>query len=218
MSEELFIAVMFAGVLLGLLAGHPVAFVLAGLAVLFGYIIMGERIWPLFVNRMWQTSTNQILIAIPLFVFMASILERSGIAEGLFRALMYAFGALRGAIALAVVVLSTVFAAITGVMGATVVSMSLMAIPTMLRYNYSKTLATGVVAASGTLGIIIPPSIMLILMADQSGESVGRLFAGGIMPGSCWPASISSTSWCAPHSTPRWRRRCRRRSAPASPR
>jgi tripartite ATP-independent transporter DctM subunit len=183
MSEELFIAVMFAGVLLGLLAGHPVAFVLAGLAVLFGYMIMGDRIWPLFINRMWQTSTNQILIAIPLFVFMASILERSGIAEGLFRALMYAFGALRGAIALAVVVLSTVFAAITGVMGATVVSMSLMAIPTMLRYNYSKTLATGVVAASGTLGIIIPPSIMLILMADQSGESVGRLFAGGIMPG-----------------------------------
>ena len=132
MSEELFIAVMFGSVLLGLMAGHPVAFVLAGLAVLFGYIIMGERIWPLFVNRMWQTSTNQILIAIPLFVFMASILERSGIAEGLFRALMYAFGALRGAIALAVVVLSTVFAAITGVMGATVVSMSLMAIPTML--------------------------------------------------------------------------------------
>jgi tripartite ATP-independent transporter DctM subunit len=183
MSEELFIAVMFAGVLLGLLAGHPVAFVLAGLAVLFGYMIMGDRIWPLFINRMWQTSTNQILIAIPLFVFMASILERSGIAEGLFRALMYAFGALRGAIALAVVVLSTVFAAITGVMGATVVSMSLMAIPTMLRYNYSKTLATGVVAASGTLGIIIPPSIMLILMADQSNESVGRLFAAGIMPG-----------------------------------
>jgi tripartite ATP-independent transporter DctM subunit len=183
MSQELFIAVMFGGVLLGLLAGHPVAFVLAGLAVLFGYIIMGDRIWPLFINRMWQTSTNQILIAIPLFVFMASILERSGIAEGLFRALMYAFGALRGAIALAVVVLSTVFAAITGVMGATVVSMSLMAIPTMLRYNYSKTLATGVVAASGTLGIIIPPSIMLILMADQSGESVGRLFAAGIMPG-----------------------------------
>jgi tripartite ATP-independent transporter DctM subunit len=183
MSEELFIAVMFGSVLLGLMAGHPVAFVLAGLAVLFGYIIMGERIWPLFINRMWQTSTNQILIAIPLFVFMASILERSGIAEGLFRALMYAFGALRGAIALAVVVLSTVFAAITGVMGATVVSMSLMAIPTMLRYNYSKTLATGVVAASGTLGIIIPPSIMLILMADQSGESVGRLFAAGIVPG-----------------------------------
>jgi tripartite ATP-independent transporter DctM subunit len=183
MSQELFIAVMFGGVLLGLLAGHPVAFVLAGLAVLFGYMIMGDRIWPLFINRMWQTSTNQILIAIPLFVFMASILERSGIAEGLFRALMYAFGALRGAIALAVVVLSTVFAAITGVMGATVVSMSLMAIPTMLRYNYSKTLATGVVAASGTLGIIIPPSIMLILMADQSGESVGRLFAAGIMPG-----------------------------------
>jgi tripartite ATP-independent transporter DctM subunit len=183
MSQELFIAVMFGGVLLGLIAGHPVAFVLAGLAVLFGYIIMGDRIWPLFVNRMWQTSTNQILIAIPLFVFMASILERSGIAEGLFRALMYAFGALRGAIALAVVVLSTVFAAITGVMGATVVSMSLMAIPTMLRYNYSKPLATGVVAASGTLGIIIPPSIMLILMADQSAESVGRLFAAGIMPG-----------------------------------
>ena len=206
MSEELFIAVMFAGVLLGLLAGHPVAFVLAGLAVLFGYMIMGERIWPLFINRMWQTSTNQILIAIPLFVFMASILERSGIAEGLFRALMYAFGALRGAIALAVVVLSTVFAAITGVMGATVVSMSLMAIPTMLGYNYSKSLATGVVAASGTLGIIIPPSIMLILMADQSNESVGRLFAGGIMPGlllaGLYFIYILARSWQHPEMAP----------------
>jgi tripartite ATP-independent transporter DctM subunit len=183
MTQELFIALMFGGVFVGLLLGHPVAFVLAGLAVVFGYLQMGDRIWPLFVNRIWQTSTNQILIAIPLFVFMASILERSGIAEGLFRALMHAFGALRGAIALAVVVLSTVFAAITGVMGATVVSMSLMAIPTMLKYNYSKSLATGVVAASGTIGIIIPPSIMLILMADQSNESVGRLFAAGVMPG-----------------------------------
>jgi tripartite ATP-independent transporter DctM subunit len=182
-APELFIALMFAGVIVGLLLGHPVAFVLGGLAVIFGYFGLGERMWPLFINRMWATATNHILIAIPLFVFMATILERSGIAEGLFRALMHAFGVLRGAIALAVVVLSTVFAAVTGVMGATVVSMSLMAIPTMLRYNYSRTLATGVVAASGTLGIIIPPSIMLILMADQSNESVGRLFAAGLMPG-----------------------------------
>lgn len=206
MTQEIFITIMFGGVLVGLLMGHPVAFVLAGLAVVFGYMVMGDRIWPLFVNRIWQTSTNQILIAIPLFVFMASILERAGIAEKLFRALFYAFGALRGAIALAVVVLSAVFAATTGVMGATVVSMSLMAIPTMLRYGYSNQLATGVVAASGTLGIIIPPSIMLILMADQSSESVGRLFAGGLMPGALlaalYFAYILFAAWRRPEIAP----------------
>lgn len=183
MPPELFIALMFLSVLVGLLMGHPVAFVLGGLAILFGYFGMGPHIWPLFVNKVWNVITNHLLIAIPLFVLMATILQRAGIAEGLFRALMHAFGAMRGAIALTVIVLSTVFAATTGVMGATVVSMSLLAIPTMMRHRYDKGLATGSVAAGGTLGILIPPSIMLVLMADQSGVSVGRLFAGGLIPG-----------------------------------
>lgn len=183
MSPEFFVLLMFLGIFAGILLGHPIAFVLAGLAVVFGYFGMGPQIWPLFINRTWAVATNHLLIAIPLFVFMAAILERAGIAHGLFYALMHLFGAMNGAIALAVVVLSTVFAAVTGVMGATVVSMSLMAIPTMMRYRYDKALTTGTVGAGGTLGIIIPPSIMLILMADQSGTSVGKLFAGGLVPG-----------------------------------
>lgn len=206
MAPELIVLLMFLGLIGGLLLGHPVAFVLAGLAVIFGYLGMGPHIWPLFVNRTWAVATNHILIAIPLFIFMAAILERSGIAEGLFTALMHLFGALNGSIALAVVVLSTVFAAVTGVMGATVVSMSLMALPTMLRHGYSKSLSTGTVAAGGTLGIIIPPSIMLILMADQSNSSVGKLFAGGLIPGVLlaflYFTYIAITTWLDPRKGP----------------
>lgn len=206
MAPELIVLLMFLGLIGGLLLGHPVAFVLAGLAVIVGYFGMGPHIWPLFVNRTWAVATNHLLIAIPLFIFMAAILERSGIAEGLFRALMHLFGAMNGSIALAVVVLSTVFAAVTGVMGATVVSMSLMALPTMLRHGYSKSLATGTIAAGGTLGIIIPPSIMLILMADQSTSSVGKLFAGGLVPGvilaSLYFTYIATTTWLDPRTGP----------------
>lgn len=183
MEPTIWIALMFSGVLVGILAGTPIAFVLGGLAVFFGYFGMGERVFPMFVNRMWQTSVNELLAAIPMFIFMAAILDRSGIADGLFKALQYALGRFNGAIALTVVVLSTVFAAVTGVVGASVISMSFMALPAMLRYGYDKKLATGVVASGGTLGIIIPPSIMLVIMADQSGESVGRLFAGSLFPG-----------------------------------
>ncbi|SEP17247.1 TRAP transporter large permease [Aquisalimonas asiatica] len=183
MEAEIVVLLMFLGVLIGILLGGPIAFVLAGLAIIFGYWELGERVFPMFANRMWSTATNSLLMAIPMFIFMASILERSGIADKLFQSLLYAFGRLNGAIALTVVLLSTVFAAVTGVMGATVVSMSLMAIPAMLKYGYDKRLATGTVAAGGTIGIIIPPSIMLVIMADQSGESVGRLFAAGLLPG-----------------------------------
>ncbi len=183
MEAELWIILLFSGVLFGILIGAPIAFVLGGLAVIFGYFGMGERVFPMFVNRFWQTATNELLAAIPMFIFMAAILDRSGIAEGLFRALQYALGRFNGALALTVVILSTVFAAVTGVVGASVISMSFMALPAMLKYGYDKKLATGVVASGGTLGIIIPPSIMLVIMADQSGESVGRLFAGSLLPG-----------------------------------
>jgi tripartite ATP-independent transporter DctM subunit len=193
MSQEMLIAVMFGGVLFGLLLGHPVAFVLTGLAIVFGYISLGDRIWPLFVNRIWQTSTNHILIAIPLFIFMASILERSGIAEGLFRALMYAFGALRGAIALAVVVLSTVFAAITGVSIASATVFSRVAVPEMRRYGYTRRFATGVVAGSSVLGMLIPPSLLLIVYAVLAEQSVGRMFLAGVGPGLLLSAAFTVT-------------------------
>lgn len=207
MEAEIWIILLFSGVLVGILAGAPIAFVLGGLAVVFGYLGLGDRVFPMFVNRMWQTATNELLAAIPMFIFMAAILDRSGIAEGLFRALQYALGRFNGALALTVVLLSTVFAAVTGVVGASVISMSFMALPAMLKYGYDKKLATGVVASGGTLGIIIPPSIMLVIMADQSGESVGRLFAGSLLPGlllaSLYFLYVLIRSWLQPSLAPK---------------
>ncbi len=184
LAPEIIVALMFIGILVGfLLMGHSIAFVLAGLAVIFALIGWGPEAWYLLMGRTFDIMQNNLLIAVALFILMATFLERGGIAEGLFRGMLYLFGPVHGGIALAVVVLSVILAACTGIMGATVVSMSLLAIPVMIKHGYDKHLATGTVAAAGTLGIIIPPSIMLVLMADQSGISVGRLFAGGIGPG-----------------------------------
>lgn len=183
MTPQFAVFIMFSMMLLGLLLGHPLAFVLGGVGAIIGFVGWGPGALFLMVSRTYSTLNNQILIAIPLFILMAVFLEKSGIAEGLFTAMMHLFGRLRGGVALTVTILSVIFAATTGVVGASVVSMALMSIPVMMKYNYDKQLAAGVVTAGGTLGILIPPSIMLILMADQSGQSVGRLFAGSFIPG-----------------------------------
>lgn len=182
-APEIICPLMIVALLVGFLLGHPVAFIFLGLGLIFGLIGWGPECWYLFIGRTFDVMKNNLLIAVALFILMAVLLEKGGLAEGLFRGIMYLFGPINGAIALAVVVLCAIMAACTGIMGATVVSMSLLAIPMMMKYKYDKHLATGVVAAAGTLGILIPPSIMLVLMADQSGISVGRLFAGGIFPG-----------------------------------
>lgn len=183
LAPELVVILMFLGMLIGLALGHPLAFVLGGVGAIVGIVGWGPQSLYMLVVRMFDSLTNQILIAIPLFVLMAVFLDKSGIAEGLFRSMMYLFGRLNGGVALAVTILSVIFAATTGVIGASVVSMALMSIPVMMSRHYNKELATGVVAAGGTLGILIPPSIMLIMMADQSGISVGKLFAGAFLPG-----------------------------------
>ena len=183
LSPEMAVFLMFSLMLIGLLSGHPLAFVLGGVGAMVGFLGWGPGALYMIVARTYSTLTNQILIAIPLFVLMAVFLDKSGIAEGLFTSMMYLFGKLNGGVALAVTILSVVFAATTGVIGASVVSMALMSVPVMMKYNYDRKLAAGVVTAGGTLGILIPPSIMLILMADQSGQSVGRLFAGALFPG-----------------------------------
>lgn len=182
-APAIMVLLMLGAIVVAFLLGHPVAFVFVGLGVIFGLIGWGPECWYLFIGRTFDVMKNNLLIAVALFVLMAVLLEKGGLAEGLFKGMMYLFGPIHGGIALAVVVLCVILAACTGIMGATVVSMSLLAIPVMMKFGYDKHLATGVVAAAGTLGIIIPPSIMLVLMADQTGISVGRLFAGGIFPG-----------------------------------
>jgi tripartite ATP-independent transporter DctM subunit len=184
MSPEFITFGMFAGLLIGLFLGHPLAFVLGGLAVIFGYFgDGGSASFYLFLNRTWGIMDNYILVCIPLFIFMAQMLDQSGVAEDLFDTMRYLFGPIRGGIAVAVVVVSTLFGACTGIIGASVVTMGLLGMPVMLKYNYNKKLASGAICAGGTLGILIPPSIMLVVMADQAATSVGKLFAGAIIPG-----------------------------------
>ncbi len=183
MSAEFITIGMFAGLLIGLFLGHPLAFVLGGLAVIFGYLGWGSSVFYLFLNRTYGVMDNYILVCIPLFIFMAQMLDQSGVAEDLFDTMRHVFGPIRGGVAIAVVVVSTLFGACTGIIGASVVTMGLLSMPVMLKYGYNKRLASGAVCAGGTLGILIPPSIMLVVMADQSALSVGKLFAGAIAPG-----------------------------------
>jgi len=184
MSPEFITFGMFAGLLIGLFLGHPLAFVLGGLAVIFGYFgDWGSASFCLFLNRTWGIMDNYILVCIPLFIFMAQMLDQSGVAEDLFDTMRYLFGPIRGGIAVAVVVVSALVGARTGIIGASVVTMGLLGMPVMLKYNYNKKLASGAICAGGTLGILIPPSIMLVVMADQAATSVGKLFAGAIIPG-----------------------------------
>jgi tripartite ATP-independent transporter DctM subunit len=183
MSAEFITIGMFVGLLIGLFMGHPLAFVLGGLATIFGYMGWGPSCFYLFLNQIWGTMDNYILVCIPLFILMAQLLDQSGVAEDLFDTMRYLFGPLRGGIAVAVVVVSTLFGACTGIIGASVVTMGLLGMPVFLKYGYNKRLAAGSICAGGTLGILIPPSIMLVVMADQSALSVGKLFAGAIVPG-----------------------------------
>jgi tripartite ATP-independent transporter DctM subunit len=183
LSPELLTVLMFTGLLIGLFMGHPLAFVLGGLAVIFGYIGWGPSVFYMFMNRIWGTMDNYVLLAIPLFIFMAQFLDKSGVAEDLFKTLHYVIGRLPGGIALAVIVVSTIFAACTGIIGASVVTMGLLAIPMMKKYGYDEELSYGSICAGGTLGILIPPSIMLVVMASQATLSVGKLFAGAVFPG-----------------------------------
>ncbi|NES85972.1 MAG: TRAP transporter large permease subunit, partial [Moorea sp. SIO2B7] len=180
--------VMFAGALGLLSLGYPVAFSLGGVAIIFGLIGVALGIFdPIFMSampgRIFGIMGNYTLLAIPYFIFLGSMLEKTGIAEKLLETMGILFGRLRGGLALAVVVVGALLAASTGVVAATVVAMGLISLPIMLRYGYNKELATGVIAASGTLGQIIPPSVVLVVLADQLGISVGDLFIGSLIPG-----------------------------------
>lgn len=175
--------VMFLVLTILLMFGFPVAFTLLGTALAFGLIGFGWNFFNLLPLRIWGVMTNFSLMAVPLFVFMGVMLERSGIAEDLLETMALLFGRMRGGLAVSVVVVGALLGASTGIVGATVVTMGLLSLPTMIRRGYQKELATGTIAASGTLGQIIPPSIVLVLLGDIIGVSVGDLFMGAVIPG-----------------------------------
>ena len=177
------IILMFASLMALLLLGYPVAFTLGAVALIFGGIFLGLDFFALLPLRIWGIMTNFTLLAVPLFIFMGVVLDRSGLAEELLETMGRLCGKLNGGLAIAIVIVGALLAATTGVAGATVVTMGIIALPTMLKHRYSAPLATGTIAASGTLGQIIPPSIILILLGDVMGVPVGRLFMGAVVPG-----------------------------------
>ncbi len=174
---------MFATLMIMLLLGYPVAFTLGAIALLFGSIFLGLDFFNLLPLQIWGTMNNFTLLAVPLFIFMGVTLDKSGLAEDLLETMGLLFGKIRGGLAVSVVIVGALLAATTGIVGATVVTMGIIALPTMLKRKYSPLLASGTIAASGTLGQIIPPSIILILLGDVMGVPVGRLFVGAVIPG-----------------------------------
>ncbi len=180
---EIWALIMLAVTVALLLLGYPVAFTLGAVALVFGGILLGLDFFALLPLRIWGIMTNFTLLAVPLFVFMGVILEKSGLAEELLETMSRLFGQLRGGMGVSIVLVGALLAATTGVVGATVVTMAVIALPVMLRHGYKPELATGTIAASGTLGQIVPPSIVLILLGDIVGVPVGQLFAAAVVPG-----------------------------------
>jgi tripartite ATP-independent transporter DctM subunit len=175
--------IMFAVVFALLLLGFPVAFTIGGVAMAFGLYGFGPGFFNLLPLRIWGTMESFSLMAVPLFIYMGVMLEKSGLAEELLEAMALVFGRIKGGLAVSVIFVGALMGASTGIVGATVVTMGLLSVPTMLRSGYSKSLTTGTVAASGTLGQIIPPSIVLVLLGEIMNVSVGELFIAAIIPG-----------------------------------
>src|SRR5450756_1577769 len=180
--------IMFAGLIIFLLMGFPVAFSLGACGLFFGFIgvelgVLPEALLQALPLRIFGIMQNDTLLAIPFFTLMGLILERSGMAEDLLETIGQLFGPVRGGLAFAVIFVGALLAATTGVVAASVISMGLISLPIMLRYGYDKSIASGVIAASGTLAQIIPPSLVLIILADQLGRSVGEMYKGAFIPG-----------------------------------
>jgi len=184
MSPEIITLLMFAGILVGVLLGFQTAFVLAGLSMIFGVIFMGpDMILGFFIMRLLGLMKSYVLLAVPLFLFMGVFMERSGVAERLYSAMYLWLGGLRGGLAMATIVICVIFAAATGVVGASEVTIGLLALPAMLKRDFYKPLACGTICAGGTLGILIPPSIMIVIYGPTAGLSVGKLFLAAFIPG-----------------------------------
>jgi len=196
-TNEILVVAMLVSFIALIFTGIPVAWALAGVSIAFSFIaiygfdmfgwdtyfLTDFRIFGIFVQRIWGQMSNWILVALPMFIFMGLMLERSGVTEKLMENFIQLFGRFRGGLALGVVLIGILLAASTGIVGASVVLLALLSMPIMLKQGYNKGFASGVVCSAGTLGILIPPSIMLIIMADQMSVSVGNLFMGALIPG-----------------------------------
>lgn len=201
--------IMFGALVVFLLSGFPVAFSLAANGLFFGLVgielgLLTPELLQALPNRLFGIMANDTLLAIPFFTFMGLILERSGMAEDLLDTIGQLFGPLRGGVAYAVIFVGALLAATTGVVAASVISMGLISLPVMLRYGYDKRLATGVIAASGTLAQIIPPSLVLIVMADQLGRSVGDMYQAAFVPGLLLTAMYAGYVFAASIFRPHW--------------
>src|SRR5690349_2290343 len=203
--------IMFASLVVVLLLGYPAAFSLAFVGLFYALVGIGlGQFQPDFLqalpDRIYGVMSNDTLLAIPFFTFMGLVLERSGMAEDLLDTIGQLFGTVRGGLAFAVIFVGALLAATTGVVAASVISMGLISLPIMLRYGYDRRFASGVIAASGTLAQIIPPSLVLIIMADQLGRSVGDMYAGAFIPGlvlACiYALYVLGTTIAKPHWAP----------------
>ena len=199
----MFMIVMLLGMVI---CGIHLAFALFFLALVFGLIFQGPTIFPMAMFKFFGTMESEILIAVPLFVFMGTILEKSEVAEGVYQSLYELFGKVRGGLAFATIITCTIFASCTGVIAATVTTMTLLAVPSMLKRDYDKGLATGVVCAGGSLGILIPPSVMLVMYGPMANLSVAQLFAAALMPGLLlsvlYMIYIALAAWLKPKMAP----------------
>ena len=217
-ANEILAIMMFVSFIALVFTGFPVAWILGGLAVLFSAFAVVLQVdfalpialdWgytSLTVDRIWNVMENWVMVALPMFIFMGLLLDRSGIANQLMTSFARLFGSIRGGLAVTVALIGILLAATTGIIGASVVLLALLGLPVMLKQGYDQSLATGTVTAVGTLGILIPPSIMLVLMADRMAMSVGDLFLGAVFPGvllgSLYIAYILIIGWLKPASAP----------------
>ncbi|MBO1112431.1 TRAP transporter large permease [Bordetella petrii] len=183
MSPNTILAIMFGGLTLLMLTGLPIAFVLGGLSLLLTVTLWNADAVVLMVLQIFDTMRSEALLGIPLYILMAGILQRSGVIEDLYRAMELWFGRLRGGLAIGTVVICVIMAAMTGVVGAAVTAMALLAMPEMLRRGYDPRLVTGTICASGTLGILIPPSVLTIVYAVTAQVSIGKMLIAGVVPG-----------------------------------
>ena len=206
MSLEVIAVLMFLSLIFVLFTGLPLAFVLGGLSLILAFFLWGPNSMLLVAVQAWGVMSSYFLVAIPLYVFMANILQRSGIIEDMFKVMQIWFGPLRGGLAIGTIVICTLMAAMTGIVGAAVATMGILSLPAMLNRGYDKRIALGSICAGGTLGILIPPSVITIVYAVTAGVSIGKMFMGGVFPGLLlallFSMYIGIRSWLQPDLAP----------------